>query len=83
MRIPHFEVTDLQVRRRLLFRLSSDLSDHDDSLRLGIIEEHVEAVQEVSAVEGVAADADAEGLAETNLHKKEQINVLDNNLSTI
>ena len=65
--ILHFEMTDLQELCRPLFRLPSDLADHDDALRLGIVEEHVEAVQEVGAVEGVAPDADAEGLTEANL----------------
>ena len=72
----HFEVTDLQELCRPLFRLSSDLPDHDDAFRVGIVEEHVEAVQEIGAVEGVAPNADAEGLPEANL--KKWIQVLDN-----
>ena len=59
--------TDLQELCGSLFGLSSDLPNHDDSLRVGVIEEHVETVQEVGAVEGVAADADAEGLTEADL----------------
>ena len=59
--------TDLQELCGPLFRLSSDLANHDDSLGVGVIEENVETVQEVGAVEGVATDADAEGLTEADL----------------
>ena len=59
--------TDLQELCGSLFGLSSDLANHDDSLRVGVIEEHVETVQEVGAVEGVTTDADAEGLTEADL----------------
>ena len=59
--------TDPQELCSSLFGLSSDLPNHDDSLRVGVIEEHVETVQEVGAVEGVTTDADAEGLTEADL----------------
>ena len=68
--------TDLQELCGSLFGLSSDLANHDDSFRVGVVEEHVETVQEVGAVEGVTTDADAEGLTEANLFIT--INVLDN-----
>ena len=63
-------VTDLQVVGRLLLRLATDLADHDDALRLGVAEEDVEAVEEVGPVEGVAADADAQRLAEADLDNR-------------
>src|SRR4051812_40824719 len=43
---------------------AADLADHDDALRLVILEEELEAVDEVGAVDGIAADADAGRLAE-------------------
>src|SRR6185312_403384 len=46
------------------FRRSADLADHDDRLRLGIGEEHFEAVDEIGAVDRIAADADAARLPE-------------------
>ena len=59
--------TDLQELGCPLLGLASDLSDHDDPLGVGVVEEHVEAVQEVGAVERVATDADAQGLTQADL----------------
>ena len=59
--------TDLQELCCPLLGLASDLSDHDDALGVGVVEEHVEAVQEVGAVERVATDADAQGLTQADL----------------
>ena len=42
---------------------STDLTDHDDALRLRVVAELLEAVDEVAAVEGVTADAHNSGLA--------------------
>lgn len=46
---------------------TANLANHDDAVRLLILEEDLEAVDEVGAAEGVAADADDEGLAEAGL----------------
>jgi hypothetical protein len=43
---------------------AADLADHDDALGLGVLVEEGEAVDEVGAVDRVAADADGGGLAE-------------------
>jgi hypothetical protein len=43
---------------------AADLADHDDALGLRVFLEQLEAVDEVHAVDRVAADADAGGLAE-------------------
>ncbi|KAJ8554601.1 hypothetical protein ON010_g9882 [Phytophthora cinnamomi] len=49
---------------RLLLGGSADLAHHDDALGLGVVGEALEAVDEVGAVERVAANADDGGLAE-------------------
>ena len=43
---------------------AADLADHDDGLGLGVGQEHLQHVDEVGAVDRVAADADAGRLAE-------------------
>src|SRR3546814_2799559 len=54
----------LEEIRRLLFGRAADLTDHDDTLGLGIGKEGIQAVDEVGAVHRVAADADAGRLPE-------------------
>src|SRR5208282_1934961 len=54
----------LQEVRRLLLGRAADLADHDDAEGLGIGEEELEAVDEVGAVDRIAADADAGRLTE-------------------
>mmetsp|Transcript_44063 Transcript_44063/g.58469 ORF Transcript_44063/g.58469 Transcript_44063/m.58469 type:complete len:225 (+) Transcript_44063:274-948(+) len=49
----------------LLLGLAADLTNHDDTFSLGIVDELGEHVNEVGAVEGVATDADNSRLAET------------------
>ena len=56
----------LQVLSSLLLSLSSDLTNHDDSLGLVVVDEALKAVDEVGAVEGITTDANTEGLAKTN-----------------
>merc|ERR1712165_493158 len=56
-------VVFLQVLSSLLLGLSSDLTNHDDSLGLVVVDEALKAVDEVGAVEGITADANTEGLA--------------------
>ena len=59
-----------------LLGLSADLADHHDALGVGVLEEEVQAVHEVCAVEGVAADAHAQSLAKADLRssKVERVN---------
>ena len=45
------------------FGAAADLADHDDGFGLGVVVEHAQHVDVVGAVDGVAADADAGGLA--------------------
>ncbi len=52
----------------LFFRRAPDLADHDDGLGLGVTQEQVQAVDEVGAVDRIAADADAGGL--TQVHRR-------------
>src|SRR5512146_1231880 len=47
-----------------LLGAAADLADHDDRLRAVILEEQIEAIDEVRAVHRIAADADAGRLAE-------------------
>ena len=51
----------------LLLGGTTDLADHDDTVRLAVLEEDLEAVDEVGAAERVTADTDDEGLAEAGL----------------
>lgn len=46
---------------------ATNLANHDDAVRLLVLDEDLEAVDEVGAAEGVTADADDEGLAEAGL----------------
>jgi len=46
---------------------TTDLTDHDDTIGLGVLEEDLEAVDEVGAAEGVTTNTDDERLAETGL----------------
>lgn len=57
----------LQILSRVLFGAPSNLANHNDTVRLLVIQEDVQAVDEVCAAERVAADADNEGLAEPRL----------------
>src|SRR5262245_65127331 len=50
--------------RGVLFRRATDLADHDDRLRRLIREKHLQHVDELGALDGIAADADRRGLAE-------------------
>jgi hypothetical protein len=50
--------------RRSFLGVAADLADHDDALGLGVLQEQSEAVDEVGAVDRIAADADAGRLAE-------------------
>lgn len=57
----------LQELGSLLLGGTSDLSDHDDTVSLLVLEEDLEAVDEVGSGKGVTSDTDNEGLAETDL----------------
>ena len=57
-----------ELRRPLLLR-AADLADHHDRLRLGVLLEGVEAVDEVRARDRVAADAHARGLPDALLRE--------------
>ena len=57
----------LQEVRRVLLRAASDLADHDNAVGFRVIEEDAQTIDEVRAAEGIAADADDEGLAEPGL----------------
>lgn len=51
----------------VLFGRSTNLTNHDDTVGLGVLSEDLEAVDEVGAVEGVTTNTDDEGLTETSL----------------
>ncbi len=59
-------VVSLEVSSTLLLGRATDLTDHDDTLGLGVLHELAENVDEVSAVERITTDADASALAKTN-----------------
>ena len=54
----------LQELRRVLLGLAADLADHDDRLGLVVGEEQFERVDEIHALDRIAADADRRRLAE-------------------
>lgn len=60
-------VLALQESGSVFLSATADLTDHDDSVSLLILEEDTEAVNEVGSGEWVAADADNERLAKTGL----------------
>jgi hypothetical protein len=51
----------------VLLGRTTNLADHDDTVRLLVLQEDLQAIDEVGAGEGVAADAHDEGLAEAGL----------------
>ncbi len=56
----------LEEIRGVFLRRAPDLTDHDDGLGLGVLQEHIQAVDEVGAVDRIATDADAGGLSQTH-----------------
>ena len=48
----------------MLFGIAADLSDHDDGVRVGVGVKEFDGVEEVGADDGIAAYADAGGLAD-------------------
>ena len=59
-----FFMFSLHERGGLLLVGAADLADHHDGLRVRILLERVEAIDEVRAVDRIAADADAGGLTD-------------------
>lgn len=56
-----------EVFSSLLFGITTDFTDHHDTLGLWVVEEDFEAIDEVGAVEWITTDTNAEGLAESSL----------------
>ena len=54
----------LQPLGGLFLGRATNLADHDDAFRLGIVREPFEAVNKIRAVEGVATNPDARRLAQ-------------------
>src|SRR6201994_2766933 len=52
--------------RRVFFRRAADLADHDDGLGFRIAQEHLQHLDMLGALDRIAADADAGGLAEAD-----------------
>ena len=59
----------LQPLRGVLLRRAADLADHHDALRLRIVREALQTVDEVRAVERIAADAHHRRLAQAVLRR--------------
>src|SRR5712691_927035 len=51
--------------RSAFFGIAADFADHHDGVRIGIVVEETDRVKERCADDGIAADADAGGLADT------------------
>lgn len=52
---------------RLLLSIAADLANHHDALGVVILQENVQAVDEVGSIERIAANANAQSLAKTGL----------------
>ena len=52
---------------RVFFRATTNLSNHDDSIRLAVLQKDLQAVYEVGSREGITADANHERLTEASL----------------
>ena len=61
------DVVGLEELGGVLLGRTTDLTDHDDTVGLGVLEEDLQAVDEVGAGEGVTADTDDERLAKAGL----------------
>ena len=61
------DVVGLEELGGVLFGATTDLTDHDDTVGLGVLEENLEAVDEVGTGEGVTTDTNDEGLTEAGL----------------
>ena len=61
------QVELLQELGGLLLGAASDLSNEDNTLSVGVLQEDGQAVDEVGSVEGITTNTDAEGLAKTDL----------------
>ncbi len=53
----------------LLLGVAADLADHDDGVRVGVIVEKANGIEERRADDGIAADADAGGLADAEMRE--------------
>ena len=61
------DVVGLEELGGILLSGTTNLTDHDDTIGLGVLEEDLQAVDEVGAGEGVTADTDNERLAKAGL----------------
>lgn len=68
LRFP-YRIVLFQVLGRIFLGVASDLSNQDDALGLGVLQENLQAVDEVCSVEGIAADA----LQKTKQRQKRKI----------
>jgi len=57
----------LQEVGSILLGRTTNLTNHDDSVRLFVLEENLQAVDEVGSREGITADSDDERLSKTGL----------------
>lgn len=61
------DVVGLEELGGVLLGGTTNLTDHDDTVGLGVLEEDLQAVDEVGAGEGVTTDTDDERLAQAGL----------------
>lgn len=60
-------VVGLEELGGVLFGTTTNLTNHDDTLGLGVVEEDAKAVDEVGTGEGVTTDTDDKGLSKASL----------------
>lgn len=58
-----------EVLGGVLLGHAADLADQNDTLGVGVTKKHLQAVDEISAVEGVTADTNTKGLPEADLRR--------------
>lgn len=61
------DVVGLEELGGVLLSGTTDFTDHDDTVSLGVLEEDLQAVDEVGAGEGITTDTDDERLAKAGL----------------
>src|SRR5580704_17620631 len=65
-RLAHLSANEF---RGLLLGISANFADHDDGVGIGVIVEKPNGIEERSANDGVATDADARGLADSEMRE--------------
>ena len=55
--VSSYRVVLFEVIGSILLGVAADLADQDDAVSLGVLQEHLQAVDEICPIEGVPTDA--------------------------